>query len=120
MRDSRVSNPVMVADDIHSYWENDLKLNFDDSASPIIATEFVGTSVPSHPPPYDLFAQLLPDNPHVRVFESRQRGYVSVDIQRDRMTTRFRAISNVNDPAATVSTLKTFVVEDGKPGAVIA
>ena len=31
-------------------------------------------------PPYDMIAQALPDNPHVHFFESRRRGYVSVDL----------------------------------------
>ena len=29
-------------------------------------------------------APLLPDNPHVHFFESRKRGYVSVDLERAR------------------------------------
>ena len=58
------------------------------------------------------------DNPHVRYFESKMRGYVSVDLTRERMETRFRAVSNITDPQATVSTLKTYVVENGKAGAV--
>jgi alkaline phosphatase D len=32
------------------------------------------------------------------------------------MTTRMRALSDVTDPQASVSTLKTFVVESGKAG----
>jgi len=31
-----------------------------------------------------------------------------------------RAVSNVADPNASVSTLRTFVVEDGRPGAIAA
>jgi hypothetical protein len=31
------------------------------------------------------------------------------------MTTRMRVISDVTDPQASVSTLKTFAVESGKP-----
>jgi alkaline phosphatase D len=83
-----------------------------------VATEFVTTSITSEPPPYELFQQLLPENPHVRYFESRHRGYVAVDLTRDRMETRFQVISERRDPAATVSTLKRFVVESGKAGAV--
>ena len=63
---------------------------------------------------------MLPDNPHVKFFESRKRGYVSVDLTPERMTTRFQALSDVKDPAASVSTLQTFVVENGKAGAVSA
>ena len=38
----------------------------------------------------------------------------------ERMAANFRVVSNVADPAATLSTLKTFVVEDGCPGAANA
>jgi alkaline phosphatase D len=65
-----------------------------------------------------LIADVLPDNPHVRFFESRKRGYVSVDVDAKQMITRLRVISDVVDPKASVSTLKTFAVENGKPGVV--
>ena len=45
IRESRLANPVAVCGDLHSYWANDLKLDFDDPSSPTVATEFVGTSV---------------------------------------------------------------------------
>ena len=117
---ARVRNPVVLSGDIHSFWCNDLKPDFGDSASPVVATEFVGSSVTSYPPPYDLFRKFLPDNPHVRYFESRKRGYMSVDLSPARMTTRFRAIADAHDPHTSVSTLQTFVLEDGRPGARIA
>ena len=120
IHDNRVSNPVVIGGDIHSFWTNDLKLDFDDPRSPVVATEFVGTSITSYPPPYELFSAMLPDNPHVRFFESRKRGYVSVDLTAQRMTTRFQALSDVKDPGSSVSTLQTFVVESGKAGAVSA
>jgi alkaline phosphatase D len=115
---SRVRNPVVLGGDIHSFWANDLKLDFDEPMSPTVATEFVGTSIASKGPPYELFAKCLPDNPHVRFFESRFRGYACADITRGAMTTRFRVVSDVSMPDATVSTLKTFAVEDGRPGAI--
>jgi len=118
IHESGLSNPVMVAGDIHSFWANDLKLDFDDPNSPTVATEFVGTSITSNPPPHDVFTTFLPDNPHVKFFDARPRGYSMVDVTPERMTTRFRAISDRADPNATVSTLKTFAVENGRPGAV--
>jgi alkaline phosphatase D len=115
---SRVSNPVVVGGDLHSFWVNDLKRDFDDPGSPTVATEFVGTSISSVGPPYEQFAKLLPDNPHVRYFDSRGRGYVSVELTPERMTTRFRVLSDARDPQATVSTLRSFLVEGGHPGAI--
>ncbi|MFI5401274.1 MAG: alkaline phosphatase D family protein [SAR324 cluster bacterium] len=118
LHDRRVPNPVVLSGDIHSFWANELKLDFDEPASPIVAAEFVGSSITSSGPNYGTFQRFLPDNPHVRFFDSRVRGYVAVDLTPERMTARFRAISDRRDPQATVSTLRTFVVEDGRPGPV--
>ena len=113
---TRVANPVVIGGDIHAFFANDLRADFDDQKSPVVATEFVGTSISSFGPPYDVVAAYLPDNPHVRFFESRKRGYVSVDVDAKQMTTRLRIVSDAADPKATVSTLKTFAVENGRPG----
>jgi alkaline phosphatase D len=117
---SRVANPVVLTGDNHAFWVNDLKRDFNDRHAPAIATEFVGTSITSFGPPYDLFMSKMPDNPHVHYFESRKRGYVSVDLSPRQMTTRFRALSDAADPEATIGTLATFVVEAGRKGAVSA
>ncbi|MFI5400837.1 MAG: alkaline phosphatase D family protein [SAR324 cluster bacterium] len=112
----RVSNPVVLSGDLHSFWANDLKLDFDAPASPTVAAELVGSSITSSGPNYETFQRFLPDNPHVRFFDSRVRGYVAVDVSPERLTARFRAISDRRDPQATVATLRTFVVEDGRTG----
>ena len=117
---SGVANPVVLSGDNHAFWCNDLKRVPSDESSPVVATEFVGTSITSYGPPYEMIAERLPDNPHVRFFESRMRGYASVMLTRERMETRFQAISDAADPAATVSTLATFVIEAGRKSAVPA
>lgn len=115
---SAAANPVILGGDIHSYWTTDLKADFRDPESATVATEFVTGSVTSDPPPYEPFAAMLPENPHVRFFESRAHGFVALDIRPDRLEARLHAISDRMRPDATLSTLKTFVVEDGPPGAV--
>jgi alkaline phosphatase D len=117
---AQVTNPIVVSGDIHSFWANDLKLDFADPASPVVASEFVGTSVSAHPPPYDKFIEFLPDNPHVRYFESRRRGYATLDIEPDRVTARFRALTDATMADTDVETLRAFVVETGRPGPVAA
>jgi alkaline phosphatase D len=117
---SRVANPVVVGGDLHSFWVNDLRRDFDDPRSPTVATELVGTSVSSPGPSYAQFMRWMPDNPHVRYFEGRHRGYVSVELTPERMTARLRTVSDAADPRATVATLRSFVVESGRPGAVPA
>jgi len=117
---AKPSNPVVITGDIHSFWANELKTDFADPASPVIGTELVGTSITSYGPPYDAFMQFVPKNPHVKFFDSRPRGYVSVALTRDAMTAKFQTVSDITDANATLSTLKTFVVADGKPGPVEA
>jgi len=116
IHETKVSNPVVVGGDIHAFFANDLRLDFDDPASPIVATEFVGTSISSYGPPYDVLAQAVPDNPHIHFFESRRRGYVCVDLERAHMQVRMRVVSDAHDPNADIATLKTYAVENGRPG----
>ncbi|MGE5268252.1 MAG: alkaline phosphatase D family protein [Thiohalocapsa sp.] len=120
LHETRLANPVVIGGDIHSFWANDLKLDFDDPHSATVGSEFVCTSITSPGPPYDMFAAWLPDNPHVKFFDSRKRGYVSAELQPQRLSVAFRAVSDVTDPKADVMTLQRFVVEDGKPGPVPA
>lgn len=117
IHDAKVSNPLVLTGDIHCFFANDLKLDFSDTSSPTVATEFIGTSVSSPGPSYEFFAKSLPDNPHIKFFESRVRGYVSVELTKERCAVQYRAITDVRDPKATVSTLKSFVVENGRSGA---
>jgi alkaline phosphatase D len=112
----RPSNPVFFGGDIHSFWANELKLDFNNPASRSVATEFVGTSVTSDGPSYVQMLQVLPQNPHVQFFESRYRGYMEVDLTRSRMDTRFQIITDRRNPAARVTTLRQFFVEAGRPG----
>ena len=114
IHDSRVPNPVVITGDIHSFWANDLKLGDADSAP--VAAELIGTSVSAIAPDYDTFAAFLPDNPHVKFFESRKRGYVSVELSSDRLLAHFRTVSDVTASDASVDTLSSFTVESGRPG----
>jgi alkaline phosphatase D len=39
------ANPIVIGGDVHSFWVADLKPDFDDPRSPVVASEFVGTSI---------------------------------------------------------------------------
>jgi alkaline phosphatase D len=118
LRDARVANPVIVGGDNHAFWVNDLKPDFADVKAPAVATELIGGSITSHGPSYDATMKIVAQNPHVRFFESRRRGYALVDLTADHMIARLRAVSDAADPAATASTLSSFVIESGKAGAL--
>jgi alkaline phosphatase D len=113
---SGAKNPVFFAGDIHSYWATDLKADFRDPASKTVASEFVGTGINQDPPPAKAFADVQARNPHVRYFDRTTNGYVVADVTTARMDTRFQAITDRRDRAASVATLASFVVEDGRAG----
>jgi len=113
------ANPVVLGGDVHSFWVADLKPDFDDPRSSVVASEFVGTSITSQfrRRQEDVDA-LLTDNPHIRLGNGARRGYVRIEITRERLRADLRAVRSVTQPAADADTLASFVVEDGRPGAI--
>lgn len=113
------SNPVVITGDIHSSWVHDLKTDFSNPASRTVGTEFVGTSISSDFPAQFIapVTAALADNPHTKFFDGAFRGYVRCNLTRDRWQTDYRVVSTILDPNAPTSTLASFVVENGQPGA---
>jgi alkaline phosphatase D len=112
------ANPVVLGGDVHSFWVADLKPDFDDPRSPVVATEVVGTSITSQfGRGQEQMAAVLAKNPHLFGDGSR-RGYVRVEITPSRLRADVRAMRSVAQPDAEADTLASFVVEDGRPGAV--
>jgi alkaline phosphatase D len=108
----------VLSGDSHVNFVYDLKRDFSDPNSPIVGTEFLGTSISSEGDPFVEQTQFTPPgkNPQLRFFDNH-RGYVRCTIEPSRLTTDFRAVSTVRQPTATVKTTASFVVDDGKPGA---
>lgn len=111
----RIENVVVLSGDIHQNWVNDLKLDNEEEAAAVLATEFVGTSVTSKSSRWA--ERHLARNPHVRFHAWRYRGYARAEITPRSWTTEFRAVRNVADPASGVFSLKQFVVASGRAGA---
>jgi alkaline phosphatase D len=113
------ANPVVITGDIHSNWVNDLKRDSFAERSPILATEFAGTSISSggdrpnkHGDPHGWLVR----NPQVRYFDDK-RGYVLCDIRPEAFRTDFRVLDYVTRTGSPVRTAATYIVEDGRPGA---
>jgi alkaline phosphatase D len=116
------SNPVVLTGDVHANYVADVKANFEDPASATVATELVGTSICTGGNGVDQNpgdAVQLAENPHIK-FINRNRGYVRNVITRDTWRADFRIVDQVRVPDRPVATRATFVIEDGRPGAVPA
>jgi alkaline phosphatase D len=120
LQNRRPSNPVVISGDTHSSWVNDIKANFNNPNSTTVATEFVGTSITSGFGASDRIEAALPENPWVKYFNGRQRGYVRCDLTQERWRTDYQLLPqyppggpNVPDPNAPISTQVSFVLPNG-------
>jgi len=98
-------------------------LNFDDPGAAVVAAEFVATSISSNfsPDRVPAIEQANPVlNPHVRYFQARRRGYLRMDVNRERWLTEERTVESVATRSSPVATTAAFVTAAGRPGVVPA
>jgi alkaline phosphatase D len=122
LHERQVPNPVVLTGDIHVNWVNDLQLDASDANSPVVGTEFVGTAMTSGGnggnviPEYERAAA---QNDFVKWYNSN-RGYVSCELTPVEWKSHFRCTPFVDKPGSPIETKATFVVENGRAGAVSA
>lgn len=117
LRDRRVPNPVVLTGDIHSNWANELRVDDRRHDDPIVATEFVCTSISSGgngPKVVPELDQLQAANPCVK-YHNRQRGYVRCTVTPQAWTSDYIVAEDVLKPGGEVKTAASFVVEAGSP-----
>jgi alkaline phosphatase D len=110
-------NTVVIGGDVHCHWVSDLKADFDDPQSATVATEFCGTSITSQGPAIKQTMATMQENPHVRYALGTKRGYVKLQFRRQTVTATLRGLDSEKRPDSGISTLATFAVEHGRPGA---
>ncbi len=114
---SGARNLVVITGDRHQNMVGTLRR---DAESPVVATEFTGTSITTGGDGSDLTDTgriLLDANPDLSFFNG-QRGYARVSIDRQIWRTDFRVLPYIRRPGAPISTRASFVVENGVAGAV--
>jgi len=112
----KVANPIVLGGDVHTFVVADLKTDFNDVRSPVVATEFVGTSIASQGISQKSIETWRAQNPHIRYANSSRRGYTTLELTGKRCVARLRTV-NEKDHASAVSTLAEWTVENGRPGA---
>jgi alkaline phosphatase D len=117
VRDRRIANPVVLTGDIHSNWVNELRVDDRNPEEPVVATEFVATSLSSggngleRPKSLD---QILADNPGVR-FHNGERGYIRCVVTPQEWRSDFMVVDDVERPGGTTFARTAFVVTAGDP-----
>lgn len=116
LQEHRVANPVVLGGDVHSFNVSELKRDFDDPGSTTVASEFVCTSITSQAWAQEKLNTLMPDSPHIKLIDSRHRGYVRMEVTAKETRADLRAMETVARADAACTTAANFVVEDGRPG----
>lgn len=120
LAERRIANPVVLTGDIHSNWVNELRIDDLQDDQPVVATEFVATSLSSggnginRPRALD---QILANNAGVK-FHNAERGYVLCDVTPERWHADYKVVDDVLRPGGKTFSRAAFVVEAGEPRVV--
>ncbi|VXC29254.1 alkaline phosphatase D family protein [Nocardioides sp. AX2bis] len=120
-KDAGTRNPVVITGDWHSTFVNDVLANHDRPESPVVATEFVGTSVSSNGDrtPYGpYYGPMITFNPHIQFFDGDRRGHVRCTVDREQFRSDLQMVRTVTRRDPERYTYASFAVQDGVPGAM--
>jgi alkaline phosphatase D len=120
LSEHHIANPVVLSGDIHAFVVSGLHLKPAELDSPVVATEFVATSVSSDAVAEEYFEKMRRLNPNLLTATGLHRGYVMLDIAKDHLRADLISVDTVKAPDSGRSTLISYVVEAGKPSPVQA
>jgi alkaline phosphatase D len=117
--DNQLSNVVSLAGDVHMNVACDIKRSFDDSKidkSPVIASEFVGTSMTSRSRAQEAWTKAIETNPHLKHLRSDERGYALVTVTPKQASCEF--LTTVHPVAADAKFVRQakFAADAGRAG----
>ena len=106
---------VVITGDNHANWVNELRTTA--RAKPMVAAEFLGTSISSGGDGVERLTYLpeasWAENPHVKWHNAR-RGYVVCEVTPDAWRTEFRTVPYVTRPGAPVETASRWRLQRGR------
>ena len=110
---------VIVGGDMHAFIAADVRSDYAKPDSPVIATEFVTSSITTHSYNHDRINRLIaeePGNHHIKFYDDRVHGWAGAEITPERWTIDMRAASSIWDRNPSFSNYKRYVVAYGKAG----
>ncbi len=116
----RVNNVLCLGGDVHRHVAAQLRLRANDERSPIVASEFVCSSITSRGLSEAMTALIRSSNPDMLHARSDERGYALIELTAKAAECDFRATPFPADARARLNTQARFVVEQGKAGVISA
>jgi alkaline phosphatase D len=116
LRRTESANPLVFTGDLHAFMASGVNAVPEQLDSPLVAAEFVTTSLSSNARPQATLDPWLAENPNISLLESRSRGYLRVQLGRELARVELMAVDDVRSAASGQTVLRSFVVEAGSPG----
>ncbi|MFI6318587.1 alkaline phosphatase D family protein [Nonomuraea sp. NPDC050556] len=110
------ANPVVLTGDAHMHHAADLKLDFDDPDSAVVAKELVTSSIASDGDGYRdkaWIAEALEENPHISYIDQR-RGYLMARLTQKELSVDFRTLDYISRRGAKARTTHRVTLEAGR------
>jgi len=111
LADERVANPVVLTGDWHAGMVNDVHLDPEDRATPVVATELMAPAISS-----TLYDAPRAANPQIR-HQVLKHGYLTAQVEPERLTATFRVLDDAMRPDSGISTDSTWQLTTGEPHA---
>jgi alkaline phosphatase D len=112
----KVPGVVVLGGDVHAHYVADLKADFDDARSAVVASEFCGSSISSLGLAQARLDAALPFNPHIHLGRSDRRGTMRFRVTPRQTQVQVMAVDDARDPASAMKAMARYVVESGRPG----
>jgi alkaline phosphatase D len=106
----------VLGGDVHAHYVGELRPDYDDPRSPVVGSEFCGTSISSRGPAQSRLDAALPLNPHLLYGNARHRGSVLFRLDARTLQADLRAVDRPREAESAVRSAARFVVEAGRPG----
>jgi alkaline phosphatase D len=113
---SRAKNPVVLSGDIHAFGVANLHRIPDDPGSSVVASEFTTTSISSQPVPQQTLDERRRENPSLLLLDGTKRGYLRLDVTRDRLQADLVAVDDATRRDSMRSVQASYVVDAGRAG----
>jgi alkaline phosphatase D len=112
-----LGNTIVITGDVHQNFVRNVPPDHVRLDAAPVATEFIGTSISSGGDRTLTTVFENPNNPHLRL-QDNHHGYVRCVVKPDVWQSDYRVVPAVTSPDdGGISTLASFVVENGRPGA---
>jgi alkaline phosphatase D len=109
----RTRNPVILSGDLHAFVAAHVNAIAGQPDSPVVAPEFVTTSITSDSRPQSTLDGWVAENPNLVMTEGRYRGYLALRLLPQRLEVDMMALDNRDDADSGQRVLRAFVVEAG-------